>query len=276
MSPEVSPIKPSGRQQVGVLLLHGILGTPKEFAPLEMRLRARGILTRALTHPGHGPADPPLCEITYEMMLSHCQAEYQALAAQCDRVYLIGHSMGGMCSMWLSGQRPDKLAGVLAFAAPYQRVYLLNDFQRLFELPGDRLRRGLLYAHEVWTGYPKPLLMPWWMSRLSEQASEMFQELDLALGRIERPLWLAHSPYDFIVPYEEMARIAQRVSRPELVRAITLDQCGHQVFTNWRDYQEPYHLVDRFLEALESGQDPGGRHDETGWQGPRASGDWTH
>lgn len=243
---------PNASGKTGFLLLHGIFGSPKEWHQLETQLQAHGHRTRALTQPGHGlKAEMRLKDVSPDVLLSHSMAEYKALAEECDRVILIGHSLGGICTLWLAGQRPEKLAGAVVFSAPYEHAYLVNYTHGLLKLRGSRLIKAVRYAHEVYSGYDFTMFWPWWMPKLKRHARDMFRQLDAHLPQIEVPVFLAHSRHDAIVPYEEMEKIARRINKPHLVQTCTLEACGHQVFTNWRRYEEPYQLVHEFLQALE-------------------------
>lgn len=237
----------------GVLLIHGFLGSSREWEALETQLREAGYKTRAVTQLGHGK-DPEhrLSAIDADRLLDHCLKEYEAFAAHCGEIYIVGHSMGAVSALWLAGKRVPKLAGVLAFSAPYEHAYGVNYPHGLLRFQKKHLLKALRYMPEFLTGFERPSLRPWWFRKLFLQTDRLLASLRAALPDVETHVWLVHSPCDMAVPYAEMEKIAKRIKRPDRVRMVTLEECGHQVFVTRRSYEMPYQLVFRFLEENRS------------------------
>jgi len=90
---------------IGFFLIHGFLGSPREWEALEGLLQNAGYKVHAMTQIGHGDKpDRKLSEMDALTLLAHCQQEYKTFASQCDKVYIIGHSLGGASALWLAGQ----------------------------------------------------------------------------------------------------------------------------------------------------------------------------
>lgn len=237
---------------IGIFLIHGFLGSPREWEVLETQLQAAGYKTHAVTQLAHGK-DPEhkLSEIDARLLLQHCQREYETFAQQCDQTYIIGHSMGGVSALWLAGQQPEKLTGVLAFSTPYEHAYGVNFAHGFLKFKKRHLLQALQYGPEFLTDFERPLLKPWWLLQLQKQMAELLKHLRGNLSEIVVPVWLAHAPYDIAIPYVEMEKIAARINKSQQVQMHTMDGCGHQVFVRNRKYEEPYQLVFRFLEEVE-------------------------
>ena len=107
----------------GILLIHGFTATPAMVRPLGEALRAalsasgepptvQGILL-----PGHGTRiqDMRSCG-GYAPWLDAARNAFDALAARCDRVSVVGHSMGGVLALLLAQERP--VHAVISIAAP--------------------------------------------------------------------------------------------------------------------------------------------------------------
>lgn len=237
---------------IGVLLIHGTFGSPMEYAAVEPLLQRKGYLTRAVSLPGHGALrHQSLKTMSAQAILDHSMAEYTALSEQCDAVLVIGHSLGGACALWLAGQNPDKLIGVVSFAAPFEHAYFVNRFSQLFCLSSETLIRGLCYFPQGMTGCDTPIFMPWWYARLYREAGQLFQLLRQGLPHIQVPVYLAHSVYDLVVPHREMSKIAERIGKPHLVTSHVLRRCGHQVFPKSREADFAMQLILHFIEQLE-------------------------
>ncbi len=124
----------------GVLVLHGFTGCPQSMRPLAESLAAAGYSVELPLLPGHGTAVEDLVPLRWEDWSGAAEAHFQALAARCDHVAVVGLSMGGALTCWLA-ERYGHLAGIA----------LVNP---LIHAPGDDLRtmiRGMVDAGEVLT-----------------------------------------------------------------------------------------------------------------------------
>ena len=124
----------------GVLVLHGFTGCPQSMRPLAEALAAAGHTVELPLLPGHGTAVEDLVPMRWDDWSGAAEAAFQALAARCDSVVVVGLSMGGALTCWLAERHPH-LAGIA----------LVNP---LVHAPGDDLRamiRGMVDAGEVLT-----------------------------------------------------------------------------------------------------------------------------
>jgi len=124
----------------GVLVLHGFTGSPQGMRPLAGALAAAGFTVDLPLLPGHGTSVDDLVPMRWEDWSGAAEAHFQALAARCDHVMVVGLSMGGSLTCWLA-ERHRHLAGIA----------LVNP---LVHAPGDDLRtmlQGMLDAGEVTT-----------------------------------------------------------------------------------------------------------------------------
>jgi carboxylesterase len=127
---EAATLDPPGQADApttACLLIHGFIGSRKDFADLGERLAAAGFHVRLLRLPGHGTTPPDFAAQSPESLLRGAAAELQALRRQYRAVYVVGFSMGGALATLLAARQPvDRL--VLAspyFAVTYKWYYLL-------------------------------------------------------------------------------------------------------------------------------------------------------
>ena len=102
---------PDGR--TGVLLVHGFTGTPMSMRPWGEHLAAEGFAVRCPLLPGHGTRWQDCNTSSHDQWTTAVGEAYDALAAECDRVFVAGLSMGGTLATRLAEVRPDDLAGLL-------------------------------------------------------------------------------------------------------------------------------------------------------------------
>jgi 3-oxoadipate enol-lactonase len=89
-----------------VLMLHGIGGGHKAFAPQVETLANAGFRAVAWDMPGYGRS-APIEPYNFKGLAQSALDLIDAL--QCDSVTLVGHSMGGMVAQELIARRPDRV-----------------------------------------------------------------------------------------------------------------------------------------------------------------------
>ena len=102
---------PDGR--TGVLLVHGFTGTPMSMRPWGEHLAAEGFAVRCPLLPGHGTRWQDCNESSHDQWTTAVGEAFETLAADCDRVFVAGLSMGGTLATRLAEVRPDDVAGLL-------------------------------------------------------------------------------------------------------------------------------------------------------------------
>jgi carboxylesterase len=101
---------------VGVLLLHGLAGTPAELRFLANRLSASGYTVSTPTLFGLAGNTDISGLSRWQDWVVETRKAYDKLAASCDRVYVGGLSAGALLALKLAAETPKKLAGTLLFA----------------------------------------------------------------------------------------------------------------------------------------------------------------
>lgn len=91
---------------IGCLLLHGFTGSPFEVEPLAENLSKQGWKITVPTLPGHGPDREELKYVTWKDWIQKAEDELKKLMTECEVVYLVGFSMGGMIAAYLSTKYP--------------------------------------------------------------------------------------------------------------------------------------------------------------------------
>lgn len=116
----------SEKRPTGVLLIHGFSSTPQEFGVLTDFLKNEGIpyYTPVLT--GFGIDDVHLLETIKETdWLRDAVNAYDIFSSNCEKVVVVGHSMGGVLACHIaSKRRVDKLV----LTAPYLISKKKHDF----------------------------------------------------------------------------------------------------------------------------------------------------
>lgn len=237
--------------QTGVLLIHGLMGSPKEYTPLEGVLRASGYHTKTVTLPGHGvEPETPFHQVAAPQLVDHCLNEYDAFSQDVDEVVVLGHSLGGICTMITASHQPDKLKGIVVVSAPYEHAYWVNRTHGLLKVPFKTLVNGLKYAPECRTGFERPHFKPWMFPRMLRESRTMLGTLQERLPLIQVPVHLAHSRYDLSIPYTEMFKLNDALVNAPQVTTLTLENSGHQIFPRSRDKEKTTLSILEFVDAV--------------------------
>lgn len=235
-------------KQTGILLIHGLMGSPREYLPLEAVLQAEGYHTRSVTLPGHGfGPSKEFAQVRTDDILEHCLKEYNDFAEDHDDVVLIGHSLGGLCTLLTAAENPHKLSAVMTFSTPYEHAYIVNNAMGWLSVPLKILLPGIGYAPACRTGFERPVTSPFIFPKLLDESRIMFRYLQERIEHIRVPVCLAHSIYDLSIPYGEMDKLATMLTNAPRVNTITLENSGHQIFPYSKDKDLAIESVLHFL-----------------------------
>ena len=90
----------------GVLCIHGFTGTPHDMRFLGETLAERGMTVSGIALPGHATRVEELEPLGHAEWTAAVAAAFDALAARCRTVAVVGQSMGGLLAMHLATRRP--------------------------------------------------------------------------------------------------------------------------------------------------------------------------
>jgi carboxylesterase len=241
--------------KTGVFLIHGLFGSPREYLPLLPVLKESGFRTRTVSLLGHGEyRHLSVSKVNPQEMIAHLLDQYNAFAQECEQVVIVGHSLGGVCSLILAGKQPVGLAGLVSIAAPYDTAYMLNRWQYL-KLSPATLAKGLRHIPDYFHGLERPVIHLKTMKEVRNKGSEMLSILQAAIPAIEQPVCLMHSPYDLTIPYGQMDKLATQLAQnTKTVVTHTLLQCGHQIYPKSGDThrvtQQILHFIHHHVHPL--------------------------
>jgi carboxylesterase len=113
-TPDRSLFLQGGR--VGVLLIHGLGGTPVEMRFIAQNLARAGNTVYCCQLAGHCGTPEELRRSTWQEWYASVEAAHDKLAETCDVILAGGLSMGGILALHLAQKRPASVHGLLLFA----------------------------------------------------------------------------------------------------------------------------------------------------------------
>ena len=114
---EGSLLLPGGR--VGVLLIHGLGGTPVELRFVAQGLNRAGHTVYCPLLVGHGGSEELLNTTTWTDWYDSVEKAHDLLKQRCDVVIVGGLSAGVPLALLLSARRPDEVHGSLLFSPTF-------------------------------------------------------------------------------------------------------------------------------------------------------------
>ncbi|MBV70447.1 MAG: hypothetical protein CMH52_03775 [Myxococcales bacterium] len=119
INPRARPLRYSG-EGPGVLLLHGLTGSPYTFGPLARALSEQGYDVSAPLLPGHGTTPNHLRYTGWNDWLVAARRSFDELSARHEKVFIIGFSMGALLSTVIAQERGQRVGGLVAMAVPLE------------------------------------------------------------------------------------------------------------------------------------------------------------
>ncbi|MDP9123006.1 MAG: alpha/beta fold hydrolase [Pseudomonadota bacterium] len=105
--------------RTGVLLVHGLAGTPNEVRLLGRSLQSAGFEVHGVQLAGHCGTVDDLVATHWQDWIDSVHAGAQRLRARVDRLVVMGLSMGAVLALEVAAARPDLVDGVGALSTSF-------------------------------------------------------------------------------------------------------------------------------------------------------------
>lgn len=270
--------------RTGVLLIHGLTGTPNEMRVLAKGLHRRGFTVYAVQLAGHcGTMDDLIDTPWQDWLASVCRAA-DYLSSRTDRMVVGGLSMGAVLALALAQARPQQVQGVVALSPTFRHdgwsmplytrlSFLLSWFRALgigrnkmfLEQPPYGIKDEALRARVVKqmhagdsaaAGLPGN---PWWsVVELHSLASSVRSRL----GQVQAPCLVIHARHDDIASASNAYDIVKGVTQAP-VELMLLDDSYHMVTIDKERRQVIARVVDFVTTIAASGKTDKAGHTAT-------------
>jgi carboxylesterase len=246
---------------VGCLLLHGFMAAPPEVAWLGQYLAEHHHYTVYVPRlTGHGIDPAMMARLRWQDWYAHALDGYHLLRQQCERVYVIGHSMGALLAILLASA--EKPCGAVLAAVPItppntlmQYAHLLNLVLPYTQHPSEPELNAAIEAEQQQRGdaIVSRVHYPRWSSRAIYELYLLMHIARETLSTLSIPLMLLGAKQDQTVKHADHHLIWDMV-QSQHIEEHWLAKGAHLIFQDvGRD--EAFHIVASFIERLECRQE---------------------
>jgi len=205
---------------VGALVVHGFTGSPVSTRPWAEHLAAAGLTVTAPRLPGHGTRWQDLNMTRWPDWYAEADRAYARLRTRCERVFVMGLSVGGCLALRLAEQHGTDIAGVVvvnpSLTTTDPRARLSWLVSRLVpSMPGvvdDIKRPGVTEG-----GYPR---LP---TRAFHSLRQLWATTVADLGKVHQPLLIFRSTVDHVVEPRSAELLRAGVASPDIEERLLPD-----------------------------------------------------
>ena len=235
------------------LLIHGFTGTPKEMRWMGEYLNEQGYTCLGIRLAGHGTQPEAMVRSRWTDWVASVEDGYHLLCNITDNIFLVGLSMGGILSLYMSSQL--QVRGVIAMSTPSRLptdypIWLLKLISLVIrfrpksnEPPGSGWFDKTAYEDHIAYG-KNPV-------RSTAELKKLILEMHAALPKVKVPVLLMHSKDERYILADNLESIyAGLVNVPEKTK-LYLTGSGH-VLPRDASREQVFQSAAEFIRRVDS------------------------
>lgn len=248
----------------GVLLIHGLGGTPSEIKTVAMGIHRAGFTVSCCQLKGHCGTIDELTASTWQDWVHSVESALVDLKKTCDSVFVGGLSAGAILALYQAQKNPEKIAGLLlyaptlwydGFSVPWYsfllKYFIKTPFGKHYHfverepygIKDKRIRdlivRAMFSGDSASAGS---------MSTPSQSLKQFWALIDVTqpnIGLIKTPALIVHPREDDISDLSNAIYLQRRLNGP--VQTVVLDDSYHLVTVD----KQRNIVIDRSISFIE-------------------------
>ncbi|RKD29122.1 alpha/beta hydrolase [Thermohalobacter berrensis] len=230
---------------IGCLLIHGFTGSPSEMRLLGEYLNKKGYTVKGVCLKGHGTSVEDMEKTTWKDWLSSAEYGLIDLKNKCDKIVVIGLSMGGIIALNLASRfdvnavislaSPIKIhnrQAPFAFIIKYYKKYVPKRKKEI-----GHKEKNYLISYDKTPVASVPHLL------------KLIRKTKRRLKKVLVPTLIIQSKNDNTVRYESAKYIYKNIGS-EIKKLIYLKDSGH-IITLDTEKEKVFNEIARFLNEIE-------------------------
>ena len=217
--------------QSAVIFIHGFMGSPDQFAELSDAVYNIGCTYVSVLLLGHGASVREFAKFGARDWQRHLQTEIDKIKNDYQKIFIVGHSMGGLLGLNASLIRENKISGVMLISTPL-KVYLLNGksflakLRLLFFPKSNEIKAMYLKSNSIAKSklffYPLAIKPVMEFYKLMKQTKKNLSEVFV-------PVYMFHSKNDETTSYKSAALLYKGLCNTKRA-AFSLDKSWHAFY----------------------------------------------
>ena len=213
--------------KVGVMLIHGFASTTFEMSSLRNFLAQKGLRVSARNLPGHGTTVDNCNATKYEEWLTATEQNLAELSNDCEKLYVVGFSMGAILALNLATLFPiEKLVvacPVMSFKNSFEVNVLVRIFNKIIVKKDKKTHHSEYKNIKNYSGYDQyPLIA---LNEFRKLNNFVFKKLN----KVKCPLLYVHSKKDRLSLSKNIDLIMNNVKSKDRQKLI-LNNTTHHIF----------------------------------------------
>ena len=222
----------------GVYLIHGFTNTTYETKKLAKYLADNGYYTVANNLPGHGTTIEECNRVKYKDWITAVEQGVAQLASKCDKIHVIGSSMGAVLALHIASIFPINslvlIAPVLKFKSEFKTRILVPLFNKMIPITdkASQYKDGKNMTFYGYSSYPNKALNE--MRKLTNLVKKK-------LMKIKSPTLLIHSESDLTCIIDNYHIVNNNI-KSEIKEKLIVKKSSHNMISE-NKYSDEYDLI---------------------------------
>ena len=230
--------------KLGVYIIHGFSSTTYEVKDLAEFLSKNGYYTVANNLPGHGTSVNECNRIKYHQWIDKVKKDVAELSTKCEKVFVIGNSMGGVLALYLASLFPLNgfVAGgtVLKFKNHFTTNYIVPLICHFLPARSkNKVNKSNSVQFYGYESYPLKAL---------NQFKKMNNKIIPLIKKIKAPGMLIHSRSDKMSIKENLDIIKHNATN-KIIKTFYVERAHHNMFDKNPDQKLIFNEVLQFLNS---------------------------
>lgn len=246
----------AARGPLGCLVLHGFMANPSEVRWLAQGLADAGFTSYAPRLAGHGARPEDMQRMRWQDWVLSALDAYHLLRATCERVAVLGHSMGGLLALLLAQSHPvDALVlAAVPLSQPSERLKWARQIalaKPYYDFPTEAALQTAVRAAQTARGEAPLGRINYsrWYTRALYELYLLIDEGYASLPQVQAPLLLLYARHDATVRLSNLL-LARQVARSPQLEMQIIEQGGHIMFQDMGHEQAIAACVDFVRRSL--------------------------
>ena len=219
--------KKNSNTDCAVIFIHGFMGSPNQFDDLTDTAYDIGCTCISVLLPGHGVRANEFVKFGVSDWQNHLQSEIDKIGHGYKKIFLVGHSMGGLLALNASLIKENNISGVVLISTPLKVYWFNRNKLRLLLFPKDNEIKSM-YLKSNSIDISGPFFYPSAIKPVIE-VYKLMRQTKKHLPEVFVPVYMFHSKGDEATAYKSADLLYKGLCNTQRT-AFSLDKSWHAFY----------------------------------------------